>query len=371
LSTSTAAPSPAPLAEDDRRRFGDALAAAFDRAAARGAHAERWLAVGPWRLRIRLATPALAEPFLQALDHLGIDPPPAPHRDRAPDLTVLLWDEASSGIGLPACPWPEARFLGRGDLEHGWGPGVHAVFSTSSRMLQYLDGPARFAVCWIRDPAALMAWERAAPLRSVLAGWARTVGGFLVHGAGVGLGGDGLLLTGPGGSGKSTTALACLAAGFAFAGDDFVMLSPVPGGGGAVDLDGLYGSAKVAAGELDAEVALAGPGPPPDAAVVRDGGKVVLWLNQSHRPQMAGRLRLRAVVVPVPAGRAEPVLRRASAVDVVRALLPSSAFLSAGAERRGYAAVIELVRSMPAFVLELGRRRADNAEVLERWLHAG
>jgi len=80
---------------------------------------------------------------------------------------------------------------------------------------------------------------------------------------------------------------------------------------------------------------------------------------------------LRAIVVPVPAGRAQPRLRRASAVEALRALLPSSAFLTAGAERRSYAGVIDLLRGLPAFVLELGDARARNAEILEGLLRAG
>jgi hypothetical protein len=241
-------------------------------------------------------------------------------------------------------------------------------------MLQYLDTPARFAACWMRDPALLQPWERAAPLRSVLAGWAHAVGGFLIHAAGVGVAvaaggaatGDGLLLTGPSGSGKSTTALACLARGMAFAGDDFVMIAR---GSGGIDVHGIFGSAKVSASELDGEIGRALDATAVDARP--DGGKAVLWINQSHRARIARQLRLRAIVVPVPAGRAEPLLRRASPVEALRALLPSSAFLTAGAERRSYAGVIDLLRELPAFVLELGAARARNAEILEELLRAG
>jgi hypothetical protein len=254
---------------------------------------------------------------------------------------------------------------------------VNAVFSTASRSLQYLDAPARFAAFWVHDPADLQPWERAAPLRALLAGWARAAGGFLIHGAGVGVGGQGVLLTGASGSGKSTTALACLVAGMDFAGDDFVMLRRAPGAGAAhgVQLHGLFGSAKVAASELDrpgdqglAPLALLAPPRDPTDA---DGGKAILWINESHPASMARHLAVRAVIVPVPAAHAQPRLRPASPVEVLRALLPSSAFLSAGAERRSYAGAIDLVRGLPALVLELGRRRADNAQVIQRWLQVG
>jgi hypothetical protein len=344
----------APLSNGDKERFREALAAGFDRAATRG-RVQRWLSIGRWRWRVEIAGEQVASSLLRAIDHLRADSDAVA---ASADLTLLVWDEASTGIGLPACPWPAPRFYGRGDLDHGWGPDVHAVFSIDSQVLQYLDAPSRFAVCWMRDPALLQPWERAAPLRSVLAGWARAVGGFLIHAAGVGIGDDGVLLTGPSGSGKSTTALACLAHGMMCAGDDFVMIAPSAEG---VDLYGLFGSAKVVAAEL------AGQAKP----ALSDGSKTVLWINESHPRQMARHLRLRAIVVPLPSGRAQPLLRRASPVEVIRALLPSSAFLTAGADGRSYAGVIDLVRGLPAFVLELGEERAQNAEILEGLLRAG
>lgn len=55
----------------------------------------------------------------------------------------------------------------------------------------------------------------------------------------------------------------------------------------------------------------------------------------------------------------------------MRALLPSSAFLAAGAERRAYAGVMDLVAGLPAFVLELASDRGKNAVVLEGLLRGG
>ena len=63
----------------------------------------------------------------------------------------------------------------------------------------------------------------------------------LVHAAAVGTDEGALLITGRGGVGKSTTALACLEAGMQFLGDDYVVvgLDPEP------QVYRLYGSAKL------------------------------------------------------------------------------------------------------------------------------
>ncbi len=44
----------------------------------------------------------------------------------------------------------------------------------------------------------------------------------MIHAAAIGLGSDAVLITGPAGSGKSTTSLTCAARGFDFLGDDYV-----------------------------------------------------------------------------------------------------------------------------------------------------
>ena len=65
----------------------------------------------------------------------------------------------------------------------------------------------------------------------------------LVHSGAVGIGGQGVLLTGIGGSGQSTTCLLCLEAGLDFAGDDYTAFELV--GGSSARVHSLYSSAKV------------------------------------------------------------------------------------------------------------------------------
>ncbi|MDO4492778.1 MAG: hypothetical protein Q4C53_02705 [Clostridia bacterium] len=56
---------------------------------------------------------------------------------------------------------------------------------------------------------------------NVLAMWAKQNGYLLLHGAAVGAGGKGVLLSGKGGAGKSTLAVACLLSGLDFVSDDY------------------------------------------------------------------------------------------------------------------------------------------------------
>lgn len=55
--------------------------------------------------------------------------------------------------------------------------------------------------------------------------WARTMNMFMIHAAAVGVGGKGVLLTGRGGSGKSTLSISCLLEGMDFVADDYTLIS--------------------------------------------------------------------------------------------------------------------------------------------------
>jgi hypothetical protein len=83
--------------------------------------------------------------------------------------------------------------------------------------------------------------DRAAPMRHLLSLWFGSQGRYLFHGAAVGESEGGVLILGAGGSGKSTTALACLEDGMAYAGDDRCLLSM----DGLPHVYSLYGTAKL------------------------------------------------------------------------------------------------------------------------------
>ena len=102
------------------------------------------------------------------------------------------------------------------------------------------DPATRLALYWAQAAEHIPPWEIASPLRAILGWWALENDDLLVHGAAVGWAEDGLLLTAQGGSGKSTTALACLQAGLNYTGDDYVLLS-----GQAPDIYSLYNTAKL------------------------------------------------------------------------------------------------------------------------------
>src|SRR5436189_5670577 len=107
-------------------------------------------------------------------------------------------------------------------------------------LMAAFDRSTRQAWYWLVDSDAVHYWDRSTPLRQLIHWWAETKGLQVVHAGAVGASDGGVLVTGPGGSGKSTTTLACIEDGLAFAGDDTVLVADDPPW-----VHSLYGSGKL------------------------------------------------------------------------------------------------------------------------------
>jgi hypothetical protein len=208
------------------------------------------------------------------------------------------------------------------------------------------DQAAGNGVFWTPAVERVPWYERAAPLRAVLhwslAGPTR----HLVHGGAVGDEHAGVLVAGAGGSGKTSTALACLEAGMGYAGDDYILvdLEPQP------TAIGLYGTAKI---DEDGLARLPGLASARSSLDAEDRAKAVLDLGR-HRPHLLRRaIPVAAIVLPrVRPGRTR--LRPAGPAEALRALAPSTILQHSHESAGGLAVMAELVRRLPSFTLDLG-----------------
>ncbi len=321
--------------------FADAVDA-FARAAERaGGAVEAEFDLLGRRVLVRCAGPALVPALTGALDHRR-RPPGA----GSPDLTFCAWDEASTGVGVPPAPWPPTAYGAKGVIDGFNDDRFSTVFAPGVDLLNAFDRARGVGLFWIEDAAAVPYWERGFPFRTLLH-WA-TAGSpaQLVHSGAVGIDGTGVLLTGAGGSGKSTTTLLCLRAGMDYAGDDYVAfeLSSPP------QVHSLYSTAKVDPPTLERFPELV-------PLVGNAGGgdeKALLFLSPALAPRLASPLRLRAVLLPHVTGGPETRLEPASPVAAVRALAPTTVFQLPRQDTESFRRVVELSRRVPAFTLHLG-----------------
>jgi hypothetical protein len=334
--------------------FAGAMRAAAERAGERAGWEDHHLEVAGEPIRLRFAGGGLVDAILPALAHLAAPPRPAGA------LTVLLWDTASTGVPRPEAPWSREEVGVLGQVNGYNYARVRTVVAPVYGGLTLFDSERRTVVFWARDAAEVTWSERANPLRVALHWALDGPGRQLVHAGAVGRGSTGLLVGGPGGTGKSTTATACVAADWDYAGDDHVLLT-VDGDGARAHA--LYGTAKLSP-------ATAARVPGLSSAIVNYdalGGiaagrplhpdeKLVADLHR-HRPErLRSWLPVSAVVLPRIAAGPRSALRRARQAEALRALAPSTVMqLPHAGGRPGLGPLAEALRGAPSYVLELGR----------------
>src|SRR3972149_783084 len=198
--------------------------------------------IGGYTVCLQFAGPALVPFITPALEHLAA----FPDKTRA-DLTICLWDSASTAMSMPPRPWELEDLIARGDVRGFSNARIHTALSGDVGAVSMLDEAENLGVYWIRDACHVPTYERGAPLRAILHWWVGQHGGLLVHTAAVGHQEGGVLLVGRGGSGKSTSALASLVSGWRYAGDDYCLLAP----NGEPYVYSLYNTAKLNATHLE------------------------------------------------------------------------------------------------------------------------
>ncbi|HTU12075.1 MAG TPA: hypothetical protein VMG08_14385 [Allosphingosinicella sp.] len=236
-------------------------------------------------VRLIFAGPELETRLMPAIAHLRAQ------RNGAPDLVCHIWDSASSGVAMVDAPVSPGCFSERGDIAGFGDDRILAAFQPSDYSLSLFDAATRTGIFWVEAADRLPYWTQAAPFRTLFHWWVERSGGVLVHGAVVGNGDGAVLITGKGGSGKSTTALACLAAGFRFVGDDYVALYP----GEKIRAYALYCTAKL---NPDNASPFAAFGPRIlGTGATRGEAKLVVFLPRG-RKGVTGSLDLTSILVP-------------------------------------------------------------------------
>ena len=283
---------------------------------------------------IRYADAELAKRLSRATRHLAAATP------GAPDLTINAWIDHEIPTGLPA-DWPSVG-MSYSDV----GSAVFTWHAPEGPLYSY-DRERRHGWAVFSSLSTVPTWDQAAPFRRILHWWAVDHGAQLIHAAAVGNSAGGLLLVGRGGSGKSTTSLACLEAGLGFAGDDYCVLSP----GDPPRVDSLYLSAKA---DARAAALIPGLGAAFAQAPFISLGKSVVFADQIRPEALCAGFPLRGIVVPHVIGEASSRLTRLRPAEALRALAPSTILQMPGGRSNDLAGMADVVRRVPAWALTLG-----------------
>ena len=283
----------------------------------------------------------------------------------APDLRIFVFSGSCPPFASPPAwnlPHSSTRHLER--LHLAQDGSITAFHDHDRQFWIILDRAAATALFWIARTADIPVWEEAAPFRMLLHWFLADKPQAIVHGGVVATAGQGeprgVLLAGPGGSGKSTTVAACLLAGFSVCGDDLVMLGRAEGGWKA---HAIFDAVKLSAQSLS-RLPRDFDGVPWRAC----GEKRLLRYSDAVAGGLARDSRLVALMQCAIVGGATTRIVPIPPSAMLRALGPPTLFLLRGREEATLAKVSRLVRELPCFRLELGEDPAGPSSVLGSWM---
>ena len=280
-----------------------------------------------------------------------------------PEVTINLWDSASMNTPLPL-PLSQSTFFyeqstdGKIQLEESF----LGTYVPGEEFINLYDIEGGIAYFWVPDAHTIQPWLCAAPVRTLLHWCLARDGVQLVHGACVGEAGRAVLLSAKSGSGKSTTAFACVQAGMEYLADDYVAVDVRNG----IKAHSLYSSIKVG-GEYVREV----PELAPHSMMLSPTEKKrVVFLNSVFSEQVRTSAILPALMIPVITTSPHTTIIPASKQDALLALAPTTLFQLPLAEDRTLGYLKDLVRALPCYFLMLGPNTTEIPSVLRSFLRA-
>ena len=334
---------------DHRLDAIDLLARSIERAIDAGASVEDdRFAIAGSTVTFRFVGAAARPLLTQALGHLrGLDA-------AGDGLHVDVLDGAAADAGLSPLLEFVMRSAGvanlgtRHEIPELTADGSRAIAIPWDGVLAMYDRDLSRAWVWIADHTALPLWDFGAPFRSVLNWWLSDHAKHCVHAAAVGNDHGAVLLTGKGGSGKSTSALACLGSQLRYLSDDYCIVEA----GADPEVHSMYSTGKLR-GETD--LARFPHLRPWVSNIERIGEEKQLMFLADHVPEaLMTSAPLRAILLPtvVPEGptRVEPI----SGGAALKALAPTSMFQLPDSGPAAFAAMASLVKRVPSYVMHSG-----------------
>ncbi|MGK2964544.1 MAG: hypothetical protein ACSLFM_02945 [Tepidiformaceae bacterium] len=263
----------------------------------------------------------------------------------APALTIAAWDTETSGVALPVSPAELETYMEGGLPSSVPVDGVLASLGRPNPGVSMLELATGRAVYVIPDANRVPHPDLSGPFVTILNWWSTRQGLLWLHAAAIGDGGDGVLIIGRGGSGKSTTSLACVSAGMEYAGDDYCIVEPETLTALSVSNGGKL--ALHAIGRLpNLRPHIINP-----QSIERHKGVIYLW--EVFPDGVRRSLKLRGIVFPVRKGVAVGAIRPMTPGESLRELAPSSLLQLSAGEAPSLRRMADLVKRLPSYALEL------------------
>jgi hypothetical protein len=343
------------LTSSDKARFVAAQLDEAERAWASVGGSEQTYDLGGCRLCVRFVNGSLQDLVLPVLSHAQCSKAPA-----AVDVVIYAIDASSSDFSSPPEAWPFAEEETQDYQRVCWRPDERIAFtSDESRGIWHLhDFASNRGLYWIRNSQNLPFWEAGSPLRHAIHWATMSVSQAMIHAAAIGTGERGFLLTGAGGSGKSTTTAAAIERGWLTTGDDFVLVSTA----GEITASPIFDVMKLTAMSMDwfpghSRHALNIPSEPHE--------KTLVPLSAVAEQRFVRKLPVHALLCLQLTGAETSTFELASKTKAIAALAPSTMNILRTAMPETLAACCAIARALPTILFKVGRDPFEAVAALE------
>jgi hypothetical protein len=273
----------------------------------------------------------------------------------------LIVASHSDGVGLPSAPrWAEPHFRER-DVEAFLAPTRYRVHHQTG-FWQLYDRETGRGIQLVDPRHGPPPWDSGSPLRNFLRWHLARPNRDLLHAGTLAVDGIGILLAGPGGSGKSGTVLAGLANGLETVGDDYVLATI----DASIIAQPLFKTLK----QDPAGISRLGLGGHRVANRLNWQGKLQFTLADLDLPPQPRRIAIRALCLPAITGENQTRFVPAQEKEAFLALAPSGVSQIPGDRGAMFGFAAKVSRQLPAYRLLLGTDPGEIAAAVRGFLSA-
>ena len=299
---------------------------------------------------MRVVGHGLSEQVAQAFQHLLVPGSPS-----SVGLKIDLWDEGDTSVYCPvnSVPVDERLLESTSYVEFGLILGSledRFIGCQRPQVITWFDRSDQHLVGWVCSHDQLSLYDRGKPLHFPLLLWHSDQSAEVIHAALVSKNGEGVLFAGRGGAGKSTSALACVEAGFDYLGDDYIGLEACEDGTFAGH--SLYSATWLMADHFVRFPWLIRHAIYPERP---EQEKTLALLSQVFPQQLSRVAPIRALVLPRIAANPSARIRPASKAEALFALAPSSILLRPSSGAATLNKLGRLAEHVPCYWLELAQ----------------
>ena len=345
------------MSKDAVTVFFDKAFGAFESAVANSQLIVRYYRIAEETVCLKFAGDALVSQITLAFEHLAIT------SVTDPKLTICIADSDTTRISLILPAWLQDDRLPRGEIRSLSDARHYTIYNHHTGAMNLIDIENNRALFWAQAVRYLPWWICGSPLQRILHCWMKHQGKQLTHAGAIGTSTGGVLLAGKSGSGKSTTALACLENGLQYVSEDYCLIATTP----QPYCYSVYNSAKLEPNTLKMFSHLNAYCSNPQRKLQE---KAFLFQQHIYPERIISGFPIRAVLILDVTSNPHTQIKPASIVQGLLALAPSTMFQLSNCDQQTLDIFTTLLQQVPCYKLALGRDLQQLTDVIKQLIQA-